>query len=425
MAYRVSVEQFSQPAVAPGLLTLQRAVLWLIGISGAIVSIEPSPYEFATLLGVVVFFATGLRMQPVFLPLVLLLVLINIGYSVSAIAFFDQSDVVNWIATSWYMAVTAFFFALVLSEHTRDRLDMLSRGCVAGAIVTSLAGILGYFHAIPGGYDFLTLYSRARGFFKDPNVLGAFLILPGLIALQSILLDRFGKSVRSGVVFAIIALAVLLSFSRAAWGQLVFTAAFVVAVTFLTSPSRSERARIVGIAVVAMVLAVLLLAVLLSFDSIGGLFKERASLDQSYDTGRFGRFGRHVLGFQMSLDFPLGIGPLQFGKYFPEATHNSFLNAFMSGGWLSGVCYPALSFVTVGFGFHYLLVKTPWQRAYIAFFAAFLGSFFESFIIDTDHWRHYFMMLGAMWGMFAASQAYIGRQLARGTTIGLVARRPA
>ena len=80
------------------------------------------------------------------------------------------------------------------------------------------------------------------------------------------------------------------------------------------------------------------------------MFKQRASFDQSYDEGRFGRFGRHILGAEMALDLPFGIGPLQFNRYFPEDTHNSYLNAFMSGGWISGVCYPALVFVTVDHG---------------------------------------------------------------------------
>jgi len=82
--------------------------------------------------------------------------------------------------------------------------------------------------------------------------------------------------------------------------------------------------------VVTVIVAVMLIAVLLSFDSIGELFKQRASFDQSYDEGRFGRFGRHILGAEMALDLPFGIGPLQFHNYFPEDTHNSYLNAFMS-----------------------------------------------------------------------------------------------
>jgi hypothetical protein len=106
---------------------------------------------------------------------------------------------------------------------------------------------------------------------------------------------------------------------------------------------------------------------------------------------------------------PFGIGPLQFSRYFPEDTHNSYLNAFMSGGWITGICYPALVFMTVTMGFRHVFVRVPWQRAYLAIFAAFLGTVGESFIIDTDHWRHFWMMLGAMWGMFAAAQRYRAR----------------
>ena len=78
----------------------------------------------------------------------------------------------------------------------------------------------------------------------------------------------------------------------------------------------------------------------------------------------------------------------------------------MSGGWLSGACYPALVFVTVLTGFRYIFVRVPWQPTYLAIFAAFLGTVGESFIIDTDHWRHFWMMLGVMWGMFVAAERW-------------------
>jgi hypothetical protein len=177
---------------------------------------------------------------------------------------------------------------------------------------------------------------------------------------------------------------------------------------YLTSPSRSERRRIVIMALIAVAVTAALVVILLSFSSIGDLFKERASFNQTYDSGRFGRFGRHVLGFQMALELPLGIGPLQFTKYFPEDTHNSFLNAFMSGGWIAGVCFPALVFITVIRGFKLIFVRVPWQRMYLALFAAFLGTVAEAFIIDVDHWRHFWMMLGAMWAMFVAAHSYQG-----------------
>jgi hypothetical protein len=396
-----------QAAAAPaGVLALQRALVWLVGASGAIVFIEPSPYEVMTLTAAAIFVATGLRLRLLFMPLILLLVLLNAGYSIAAIPLLDNPLIASWIATSWYMAFTVIFFAMVVAEDTAARLDMLRRGLVTGAVIAALAAVAGYLNLVPGGYDLLTLYGRARGTFKDPNVLGAFLILPSLFVLQTIVTASLGKAFRATITFGIMALAILLAFSRAAWGGLILTSAFMLMLMIMATASGKERSRIVTMTLVAALLAVALIAVLMSFDSVADMFRQRASFDQSYDEGRFGRFGRHILGADMALDLPFGIGPLQFHHYFPEDTHNSYLNAFMSGGWLSGVCYPALVFLTVMTGFRHVFVRVPWQRAYLAIFAAFLGTVGESFIIDTDHWRHFFMMLGIMWGMFAAAQPY-------------------
>src|ERR1700742_4799299 len=112
MAYAATAESsFPQAAVPPGVLALQRAMVWLAGASGAIVFIEPSPYELVTLTASVIFFATGVRMRLAFMPLLLALILLNVGYSIGAIPFLDRPEVATWIATSWYMAVTVLFFA--------------------------------------------------------------------------------------------------------------------------------------------------------------------------------------------------------------------------------------------------------------------------------------------------------------------------
>src|ERR1700691_5229529 len=283
MAYTATAEGFP-PSVtsAPRVIALQRTLVWLVGASGAIVFIEPSPYELMTLVATVIFFATGLRLRLVFMPLLLLLFLLNVGYSIGAIPFLDKSEVANWIATAWYMAVTVIFFAMVVSEDTAARLDMLRRGLIVGAMIAAMAGIAGYLNLVPGGHDLLTLYERARGTFKDPNVLGAFLILPSLFVLQSVVSDGFRKSFRSTIALAIMALAILLAFSRAAWGGLALTSAFMLALMVLTSPSRSQRSRIIVMSVVAVIVVGVLLGVLLSFDSIREMFQQRASFDQSY-----------------------------------------------------------------------------------------------------------------------------------------------
>ncbi len=251
MAYAATAENSLPSATAaPGVLALQRALVWLVGASGAIVFIEPSPYELITLTASVIFVATGLRMRLVFVPLVLLLFLVNVGYTISAVAVMDQPNVGNWIATSWYMAVTVVFFAMVVSEDTAARLDMLRRGLIVGGMIASAAALVGYFNLVPGGHDLFTLYERASGTFKDPNVLGAFLILPALFALQSVVSDRFRKSFRNALAFGIMSLAILLAFSRAAWGGLVLTSAFMLALMVLTSRSQAQRSRIIVMAVV-------------------------------------------------------------------------------------------------------------------------------------------------------------------------------
>lgn len=392
----------------PRVAALQHALLWLIGAGGGIVLIEPSPYEFACLAAMMVFISTGLRLRAEFLPLIAILFIVNIGYTICAAWLLDDKKIINWILTSWYMAVTAVFFAMVFADDTERRLSALCSGLIAGAVVTSLLGIGGYFRVLPSAESF-TLYGRAAGGFKDPNVFGAFLVLPAMLALQGVLDGGLKRMLRSGLVLGIITLAVLLSFSRAAWGMLGATGLVTMALMFAISRSSRQRGKIIGIALLAVVALALLVAILLSMDSVASLFKERASFDQSYDTGRFGRFGRHMLGAQMALDLPFGIGPLQFTRFFPEDTHNSYLNAFMSGGWISGVTYPALALITLWIGFRHLFVRVPWQKPYIAVFVAYAGTVAESFIIDTDHWRHFFLMLGTIWGMVAAAHLYAAK----------------
>ena len=63
-------------------------------------------------------------------------------------------------------------------------------------------------------------------------------------------------------------LAILLAFSRAAWGGLILTSVFMLVLMVLTSRSQAQRSRIIMMALVAVVLAAALVAVLLSFDSI-------------------------------------------------------------------------------------------------------------------------------------------------------------
>src|SRR5262249_22055147 len=106
MNYAATAEgSLGSAAARPGGAAVQRALVWLVSASVAVVFIEPSPYELTTLTAIVLFFATGLRLRLVYIPLIVLLIAVNVGYSIGAIALYDDSTVASWIATSWYMAV--------------------------------------------------------------------------------------------------------------------------------------------------------------------------------------------------------------------------------------------------------------------------------------------------------------------------------
>ncbi len=349
---------------------------------------------------------TGLSLRTEFLPLITLLILTNIGYAFAVVQVITDTKAVIWVCVSAFLAATAVFYAAMLGSHTERRLYWLMRGYLAAAVVASALAIGGYFHLLGGLSEMFLRYERARGPFNDPNVLGAFLVMPVLFEVRRVLVGNARTVLRSGAVLLILLAAMFLSFSRASWGQVAGCSLFLMAITFVTSRSASERTRIVMIAVLGAILIAAFIAALLSIHQVADLFKERASLEQSYDTGYLGRFGRYVLGMELALDRPLGIGPLQFAKIFPEDPHNAYLNAFMSGGWLTGVSYFTLTLLTVLTGFCYLGRTTPWQPLYHVVYAAYLGTIGESAIIDSDHWRHYFLQLGVLWGLIAATRRY-------------------
>jgi hypothetical protein len=382
---------------------LRLRVLWLMLIGSAFVFAEPSPYEIGALLAIGCFAATGgLRLRAAFMPLVLILIVYCLGLTVSAIPVLGAKKVVPWVAVSWYLAVTMVFFAVVAAENTAARMAVITRAWTIAAFIAALAGIAGYFRLFPGAFDLFTLYGRAKGTFNDPNVFGPFLILPMLIAMQAFYAGTRGQMIRATAVLGVLTIALLLSFSRGAWVHFALSAVIMTALLFLTAGTRAERLRILLVVVAGFALLAVFVAVLLSIDTVAQLMQERASLNQSYDSGPMGRFGRHAYGWQMALDLPLGIGPLQFTRYFPEDAHNVYLNAFMSGGWAAGIAYHVLVGLTLFVGLLASFRRAPWQPATIAIFATFGGLAFEGKIIDTDHWRHFWALGGLLWGLAVA-----------------------
>ena len=378
---------------------LQRAVLWFFVLCGCFAIIEPSPYEVMFLVTVFVFMITGLQINRKLIPLVALLLLYNIGGVFSLIPFMDEGPSVRFIAVGVYLMFTAFLFAALMSEDAERRLDTIRSGYIASAWIAATAGVVGYFN-VGGLGEFLTLYGRASGTFKDPNVFGPFLVLPILLVIQMALTARIGL-VKAALLMSMPMLGLFLSFSRGAWGNLVLSTMVLFVLTFVTAQTARQRARVVGFSVLIVVGAIAALAVALSFEAIREVFLVRASLNQDYDVGVQGRFGNQIRSIPLLLDMPNGMGPLRFRTYFPEDPHNTFINAFASYGWLGGFAFIGLFGATMLAGWQLVFRRTATQPYAVAIWSVLFVTLLQGIQIDIDHWRHVYLMLGLIWGLRA------------------------
>src|SRR5690242_1154538 len=241
------------PRLSASVEALRGALLWLTGLFGALVFVEPSPYEIASLLTILVFIVTGLTLRSALMPFAVLLVLYNLGFAIAVVPVLDEPKSLLWVLVSCYLGSTALFFAVMLGENTERRLALLLRGYSTAAAIAALAAIVGYFRLVPGA-DLFVIYDRARGTFNDPNVLGAFVVLPALLAFQRVLAGRLVETMRGGILLMILLAALLLSFSRGAWGQFVVAAIIMMLLSFMTTRSARERLRIVLFALAGAVL---------------------------------------------------------------------------------------------------------------------------------------------------------------------------
>ena len=391
------------PRVAVSLL---HGALFLTVLGSFLVFFEPSPYEVLSALLAFTCLLAGVSLDRKLLPLIILLLLYNLGGSFSLIPVIGDEPSRRFILISYYMAFTAIIFAMIFSNDCVRRAEILRRAYILAGVCAALAGIVGYFK----GIDLLTLYGRARGTFKDPNVYGPFMILPMLFLMQSFLAR--GLRVVSLAAFLIMAAGLFLSFSRAAWAHMVFSSAMMIALLFVTTPSGWFRARLVAFSVMTGLAVAGLLIALLAVGNVGTVFKERASLNQYYDVGESGRFGNQKKSVQELLELPNGYGPLQFRNHYTNDPHQVYLNAFASYGWLGGFSYLALVLITLAIGLRTVFVTTPWQPYFIAVMSTYTGVALEGLIIDTDHWRHYYLLLGLVWGFSIATMNYRRRALA-------------
>ncbi|MFM9846321.1 MAG: O-antigen ligase family protein [Hyphomicrobiaceae bacterium] len=389
-----------QPA-AVSLAAIMRAWVWLAVFSGAIVLSEPAPTDILCLgLIALVPLAGLLRYDRLLLWYLMLWLLVAAGALLAAGASNEIGRSATHAMVTLYLCVFSAVLAAFVAAKPDEHGTLVLKAYLAAALLAASAGLAGYFNALPGTFDLFTLFGRAAGTFKDPNVFGAFLVPAVLFVLHLVLTRPLSRSAGPLAAGLVLALALLLSFSRGAWLNLAVAAAAFIYLHLVKAASPLLRLRLAAILLLTGLIAALAVTATLQTDAVSSLFAVRAELVQGYDSGPEGRFGGQEKAARLLLDAPLGIGAFQFSAaHHHEDVHNVYLNIFLNAGWVGGLSYTAIVALSLGLGFAHALKATPERPIFLVAYAALLGVVIEGWIIDTDHWRHFYLLLALVWGL--------------------------
>jgi len=386
-----------------GTLLDRLGVIWVV--SGAFVATEPSPYELTFILVLALAMLGGFGLHRSTLGLLLLLTcFIPFGLIAAfQVKYTPLGESLVYLAVTIFLLFTAYFVANFVADAPQRRIRLVVWAYIAAAALSALAGLMGYLDLVPGA-NALTLYGRAKALFKDPNVYGPFLVLPAMYLLQRVLLATGRRQLLAGALFGLLFVGVFVSFSRAAWGHLAASGVLVFVLVFIFEAQTRDRVRMILVGMAGALALLIALAGLLAIPQVGELFETRASA-QSYDEGATGRFGRQAFAFDLALSHPLGLGPLEFrNTRVEEEPHNTYVNVFLSYGWGGGLAMVLLIATTIWRGTRFVVRPSPNRLLLIPLISTFGILSIEAAIIDLDHWRHFYLLAGLIWGVTAAYQ---------------------
>lgn len=382
---------------AGGLLFLAAGCLkydWLVLITFCLVGFvrfEPAPFDLLVLVAAAVGLATGqLR-----LPAVKHGLLVPAGLWAFALANLLSMFGAPASAESWrFLGITLYMLALLLfARMYSDRpggMRVILCGCAASAAINAVLVLLSFLGvSVPASVVGWSV--RGVGFFKDPNVFGAFAAGSALWVADRAVQPphRLLRTLLLAGLALLLGVTTCLSLSRAVWINLVVGGA--VYLFFLAR--RSPR---LGLALFGLFLASGLAAAAL-FDAfqMSGFVREHMRI-QSYD---YLRFDIQAAGLAAGITHPFGVGPAMWPN-----THSLYVKTFAEQG-LPGL---AALMLILAAPLVPLLRRTgerplPAQAATAQIVLAIAaGQLVNSLVIDSIHWRHLWLLLGIAWALQAA-----------------------
>lgn len=317
----------------------------------------------------------------------------------------------DWGRAVFYTAATAEMFVIwIIFQQFRGTEQAWHRLCVAVVGSSAMAasiGILAYFDLIPYSDAFMFFNKRAMSVFQGPNVFGGYLVmvLTWLWFTRVSCVrwaDRWPSWAYAAIAF-LLTYGLILSGSRMAAAGLALSLLLYVGWTALNLRAWRETLRrwLRGWAIAVGMLA----AVGMSFHPAAwSMLEGRLSPYLEYDAKRFHyqqeaarRSSASGEGIEVppSVELIFGKGPGQSENVLGLATHNLYLRVWYELG-LVGTVGLALFLV--------LTARTLWVRLQdhpdtVALLSVvFISILAMSLVIDTLHWRHFFVVMGLALG---------------------------
>jgi hypothetical protein len=381
--------------------------VWLTVALGGVVFSEPAPYDALMVGAMLMLPVAGLVRFSKGIAFYLLLWALIVAGGFVATAQAGLLEVpAKHMGITLYLALSSVVMAAFVLDRPGANVRLIMSAYVLSALVAATAGLIGYFALVPGTAElFADGFGRVRGTFKDPNVLGAYLV-PALLYVLNL-------AIRAGAVRAafwlagapVLLLACLLASSRGAWANLAVSLAVYAYLAFASAGSHRRRLKLMISVVLGTVFAVGLFAAAISIPRVAELLGERAALEQPYDVGPEGRFGGQQKALGLIVTHPLGIGALEFGRvYHHEDVHEVYLSMFLNAGWLGGALYLAAVLITVWLGLQHVVKDRGGDGVIVVLVSVFIGMAVEGLVVDTDHWRHFYLVMAMIWGTALAAR---------------------
>lgn len=307
----------------------------------------------------------------------------------SAIGVIPVFHSIRFLMITTYMIALFYFVKMYVTSFQAMR-NFVFGYLVSAIIAISLAG-LGYLGAGPSAELFIFWGFRAVGFFKDPNVFGPFLIPMIILLVDEILKPYFLPRLSWLKFLGVTALSagVLASFSRGAWANLAVSFLTYSLLTVLALRGKN-RTRSVLVLLSLLLGSLLLMGAFILWKDLQGSLVSRSTF-QVYDARRI---SRQLSGIEVALSHLSGVGPGIWAH-----AHSLYVRTLAEHGILGLSALLLFLFVLLKNTFRAALqeIDKRYGLSPKVLAASLAGLLVNSVVVDTIHWRHFWLILGISW----------------------------